>query len=773
MLEITTHLPRPELEKLLCMRLSGRMDAEGAPLFEQALQKLEGEELCLILDLEALEYLSSAGLGGLLLANKFVEDRGGKLVLCGPTHFVRQVMELSGMAKVLRLAETMDQALDRCGSSLAAPWSRDTEKGRLAFTPRKGSDAALELWEEPSREAMLQASLAELGICMGIGGFGTRREQALENKGLFFCGFNVAALLPDGSLGQPLLLTTRYPSETVLFVARGAGLSGDPLGRLDFKASESVSLAWFLNTLEHHLPDAADSESGEGTGLCATLFFVDELTPSAQDGESAPGAVLLCLHYSGSRNTALPPALASLPWRRDGELHCITLALTLREPPTAACEDTPAASLERVCALKHIRSFFEIGPEARFNTVRAWFWRPDSLRSAQEKRLQVVCPEGLELNESWDAIIRAVYAAPQGEGRLPASQVRLVPLRPFMPGRDPALFLVHGLDSHGAPLPPSLLELDAAERIHASHKALHRHARYNLAQNAAIATDFAKHGAQAGLRYELARQDDAEVELFSLAQLYETRPVAELLPIFDRVFTQTLKPWYGHPVWDTVHLWQEHDPLPRYPDILEAAASEQGLDPDDEHFDSPELGRRVLNPFHVLAHEFPKRRQEQSSWYLSVVHGDLNLHNVLLDERHNIHVVNLHAARRGNVVSDFARLEPLLLLEYARLASEEEGDTLARFLETWYAAPNYASPPPFGYAGSDPRVSRAYQVLRRLRVYADVVTLFETDMRPYLLAVLQWTLPAITFPDWEPERKRLATIMGGVLCEQILRSETP
>jgi hypothetical protein len=300
-------------------------------------------------------------------------------------------------------------------------------------------------------------------------------------------------------------------------------------------------------------------------------------------------------------------------------------------------------------------------------------------------------------------------------------------------------------------------------------EAYQRHVRPYILNTTTTIMGHAQHGNWAGLRYNFLGVTGQQGRLTWLADHYTSRPVAELIPLFDRIFTDILKPWYGQPKLDRVRLWVEHDPQRLFPHILEAAQTEVGLSPDTYEFDCPELGRRLRNPFHVLRHEFPKRAEESLLWYTSVVHGDLNMKNVLLDERENIYIIDFSETRQGNVVSDFARLEPILLLEHTRLSNAEETAALARHLETLYATEAYAAVPPFDYAGSDPLASKAYQILCRLRWYGDTVTLFETNIRPYLLAVFQWTACTVCFQAWEPERRRLGAIMAGILCEQLLK----
>lgn len=767
MLDIAPRHPRDDTSELL-MELSGSLDAEGAPQLESAVAALPEKVRTLILDMGGLVYLSSAGLRVLLQAHKNLAGRQGRLLLCNIPALVAQVLELSGMARMLSISENMHKALAQSHTTLTTAWSLETRQGQLSFTPQEGDACHLELWKDVGKQNMYQASLAELGICLGYGGFGNRRDQAMENRGVFFAGRSVAALLPDGASTHPTYLTTRYPMETVMFVSRGLSVSGDPTGCLQYEASTNISLGSFLQELDDALPAPGRRHRVEALLPRISLLFVSDLTPSAQDGAPAPGGVVICVHYHGPRSNALPPALSSLPWRRDGELNCCALALSLRTAPQTPCGASPAEGLEAVSEVENISSFCEVGPEARFTKAMVWVWNPRSLRSMQERLLQIHTSEDAKLPDAWDAITRHIYTTAWEQDHPAIARVELVPLRPILPDVGLGLFLARSFNSQGETLPPTMLAFDTASRMQRERSAYRQFVQHGLEHNGVSIEAHREQEGQAGLCYGFPGRENGDFALSTLAQHYLSLSVAELLPVFDDLFTASLKPWYGQPHLDTLRLWEEHDPQQDFPGILDAAQKELGLSPDAQGFDSPELGRRLRNPFHVLAHEFPQRRHETISWYSSVVHGDLNLHNVLLDDRRRLHVIGFHATRRGNVVSDMARLEPILLLENARLANESESDALARFMETWYAAPTYAAAPPFGYSGSDPRIAKAYQVMRRLRGYADTVTLFETDMQPYLLAVLQWTLPVVTFEHWELERKRLAAIMAGVICEQLL-----
>ena len=68
-------------------------------------------------------------------------------------------------------------------------------------------------------------------------------------------------------------------------------------------------------------------------------------------------------------------------------------------------------------------------------------------------------------------------------------------------------------------------------------------------------------------------------------------------------------------------------------------------------------------------------------------------------------------------------------------------------------------------------VEKAYGIIGRLRNYANVATLFETDLVPHLLAMLGWTLPVVSYWGFPLLRKRLAAYSGGLICQKILELE--
>jgi anti-anti-sigma factor len=65
----------------------------------------------ILLNLEKLDYVSSAGLRAILVAAKLLQNARGEMRMCAPNATVRSVMEVSGFNNLLKLHETEAEGL--------------------------------------------------------------------------------------------------------------------------------------------------------------------------------------------------------------------------------------------------------------------------------------------------------------------------------------------------------------------------------------------------------------------------------------------------------------------------------------------------------------------------------------------------------------------------------------------------------------------------------------------------------------------------------------
>ena len=87
-------------EKKLVVELEGRLDTTTAPQLEEELKNSLDGVTELVLDLEALEYISSAGLRVLLSAYKTMRGKGS-MKITNANELVQEVFEVTGFSDFL------------------------------------------------------------------------------------------------------------------------------------------------------------------------------------------------------------------------------------------------------------------------------------------------------------------------------------------------------------------------------------------------------------------------------------------------------------------------------------------------------------------------------------------------------------------------------------------------------------------------------------------------------------------------------------------------
>jgi anti-anti-sigma factor len=90
----------------------GRLDASNAQAAErEVLALFEAAGPSVVLDVSRLDYLSSAGLSVLLVATKTARAKGGRAVLVGAKPMVLDIFRMSGLDKIIPMADDLDSAL--------------------------------------------------------------------------------------------------------------------------------------------------------------------------------------------------------------------------------------------------------------------------------------------------------------------------------------------------------------------------------------------------------------------------------------------------------------------------------------------------------------------------------------------------------------------------------------------------------------------------------------------------------------------------------------
>jgi len=97
---------------IVIVSVSGRMGEISAPEFEERMKELiGGGETRFVIDLEGLEYISSAGLRALLATAQSLKEKNGQIFLSGLTGAVREVFEISQFVSIFKIFDSVETAV--------------------------------------------------------------------------------------------------------------------------------------------------------------------------------------------------------------------------------------------------------------------------------------------------------------------------------------------------------------------------------------------------------------------------------------------------------------------------------------------------------------------------------------------------------------------------------------------------------------------------------------------------------------------------------------
>jgi len=173
--------------------LTGRLDSEAAPEFErQCLQGIRGETKMLIMDLSALEYLSSAGLRTMLSAGKALQAKEGKLILCVPKGPTRQIVEAVGFHKIFTVVSSMEETGKHVSGNFKIHMHKEWDVDVMTVFGRVDAERAPEIeaagktiLETPYQKLLINMSavqyLSSAGLCalLNLGKVATAKQGRL------------------------------------------------------------------------------------------------------------------------------------------------------------------------------------------------------------------------------------------------------------------------------------------------------------------------------------------------------------------------------------------------------------------------------------------------------------------------------------------------------------------------------------------------------------------------------------------------------------------
>jgi anti-sigma B factor antagonist len=91
--------------------LDGSLDIAGAAAIDLRMNLIAGTQKAVLLDLQKVTFLGSMGLRSFIAPARALGNRGGKMVIFGPTEMVEKVLTTSGIDTIIPIYHDLDAAV--------------------------------------------------------------------------------------------------------------------------------------------------------------------------------------------------------------------------------------------------------------------------------------------------------------------------------------------------------------------------------------------------------------------------------------------------------------------------------------------------------------------------------------------------------------------------------------------------------------------------------------------------------------------------------------
>ncbi|MHC1737192.1 MAG: STAS domain-containing protein [Ignavibacteriaceae bacterium] len=751
-------------EEVLVIKLSGKFDSLGSIDFEKAMVRYAGNKY-IILDFSEVKYLSSSGIRNILKLEKDSKIMGGMFVLSGINQIVNQVLTMTGLRTQLTIHSDIKEAL------AAIENVKKTETKKSTFSNNNCSYQLYKLDEvihplksllvserEKGDEKYLPFSLEELNYSVGFGGIGLNRTDLINNKNLVltldnFIGFRTVS----GETHSDFIFAEKR-ADVFMYLKEGLSFAGEPNAAIDFISDSEITIQNILSDINKILGDESSR-----TGSVVSYIFIGKVIENPGNGDDewiiANGILVDKLTASQAEKENLKQFVYTLKFFNCNDDLCAgQIEILLKYSEDLSARHKLGNDLNSLLSFDNIKSVEESESLLSYSKGRIYLFYNDRIEKLKQN-LEIDNLHDLNLTDEFEIIVRRIYSD--------CSKIQLVPL---LGGFSARTFQVFGEDRNGAKILPTVLKLSNSAIIKREEDNFEDYVKKFILNNASTVMGSFYFGDFGGIRYNFLGITGS-TKLKWLRKAYNERTFEEIEPLFDKVYTGILKPWYGQPKLENMNLYKEQNPVHFFPVIFDKAREVLGISADEPNIFIEELNREAVNPYHFLKYGYPKRESQTFTCYKGICHGDLNLQNILLDEKENIYIIDFSETKYRNALSDFARLEPIIKYEYFNIETKEALTDLIEFEKDLLECNSIKEVPRFVYAGSDPEVEKGYKLIMKMREYAATVSLFEKSIVPYLIAMLEWSLPVIVYYGINIHRLRYSMISCSLMVEKILRLE--
>ena len=725
----------------------GRLDTVNSTEFDRVVNPLAEKEKFLIIDLSRCDYLSSTGIRSFMKTKKKLMAKGGDLLLSGLSGEVFQIIEMAGLNHLFGIFHTVNEARK-------AIEKQDRSDSNCFDVVDDDISCHFQLISDISDNAQLWqgkgiAGYNELGFSVGCGFSAELVGETATNEGLFVTTGNCAGFIPYDTSMYSDFRIPRKPAEAGIYVVGAFSFNGQPSYQVTVNSSGPVRFSQLQKVISDTVHEANPNDS---LVLMCVIFNQDTESPSflvtgqvdtdmvQRFGLTCNGALSFKIGVD-KMEALLGGAIFKLE-----EVVPFSSGNSLK---SFACE---------ALTLDNIEVVEPLDLSAMLYNLVAWVFVATGFTSAGKSRLNIEANVEPAFEPHVEFLIRRLY-----------HDSSMIVVNPLHGGYSAQTFQVDSFDLEGRKLRPTVLKIANRDMITRESERCQKYSLPYILNNSAMVLGAEFFGDTGALRYNFVGIGGEQTQLKWLKYYFETWDIEQLEPLFDKIFLQILKPWYGQPVREPIYPFKDHDPtLTFFPHIGTMAEQLFNISSDEEYMVLEETGQKLVNPFWFLKHEYKKRYSQGMEYYTSICHGDLNLQNILLDQSMNVYLIDFSETRPRSVVSDFARLESIFMIEYLSENSAGGMKNLIEFFTRFYQVERLGVIP-VNYSENigDEVLERSMALTGKMREYAFISSLQNQMIAPYYLAMLEWVLPIVCYSSATMIQKRMSVVIAALLCEKV------
>ncbi len=796
----------------------GRMDAYGALELNETLETLIVDtDLVVIFNMADVSYLSSGGIRSLLGTEKIMRDRGGRIHLCNVNPYPLEVLKMAGFDQIFSLQPTMEDALKfQVISPDLEPvdWNnlpRYADK-HLSFTLLEvsASDSKLKVVGDISK--VLNAQLEEDDMCsrkfsdteysIGLGGLGENMKDFVEIMGeMITIGGTMVWLPTDGHDTPDFLIPATDTGMVTIHTGFNVALDGNfhDIIYAESKSSGGFTMDELYSSLfamaremkpsfKGIISIAMQADIGEFYRSGIKISPIKKFTPKNHEMIMHPDNIQSWMNIS------------TLPLFQGETMVSFGVGVDLESDLSSFDEDVlgslfymhPANIGNKEMLLHNHAVVFKHIPLEKNNDLDGQIRKIvqneeflDMSHLLDNSRMRgaligvsyisdIVFEKNQEITlngecERWNDTFKEIT----GKMFPDSAEILLTPITGGYSGS--AVFKVDAWDRSGRKEMPFVMKLGPWYELGDEFRGYEDHVKRYIQNNATQIIDCRRIGEYSGLLYNFVGINGRESTIKTMEDYYSSHNTGDVLTALDKLFRNVLRSWYGQPKLKELFLYEEYDFFFQYDNIKRFASEKYGVTSGDKYVELPYNLGKSINPLYFVEQVMNERRSQAVSVYETSTHGDLNLRNVLMDDDLNMWLIDFASTRYSHILRDVAKLEAAFKLECVNTDSEEKLKYILELEKQFIDAENLSDIPQIPIQSTDIKLNfdnsdviKAFQCIRRVREYGNMITLLDEDISQYLLGLLSYTLSAVSFISLNDYEKEYAWISSSLICQKLI-----